>query len=72
MATQGKTRGKAPIIQRHHISYEPEVTVDIYKAEHKILTLCQWYTKKRISTGFLRALGQIIVDNMDRAEEIKR
>ena len=62
---------KPPVIQRHHISYEPEVTVDIYKSEHLILTRMQWYCKKRLSTGFLRALGQFIVDNLERAEEVK-
>lgn len=63
---------KPPVIQRHHISYDPEVTVDIYKSEHLILTKIQWFCKNRLSLGFLRALAQFIADNLYRATELKK
>jgi len=52
---QTPRRKHDPIIQTHHISYDPEVTVTIYKGEHQILTLLGRRT--RVSDGFLRALG---------------
>jgi hypothetical protein len=45
---------RQPIIQNHHISYNPEVKVQVFKGEHFILTLIQ--RRKRFSKGFLLAL----------------
>lgn len=59
-------------IQEHHIRYEPEETVTIYKGEHKILTLMQWYEKNSVSKGFIRALKKWIRQNESRAEELKK
>jgi hypothetical protein len=42
------------VIQTHHISYDPEVTVRVFKGEHFILTLIG--RRKRISQGFCEAL----------------
>lgn len=46
------------IIQKHHISYDPEVTVNIFKGEHWILTQLQ--RRKYISGGFITALKVFI------------
>lgn len=54
-----------PIIQVHHITYEPERTVRIYKGEHWAITQLQ--RRKRISKGFIEALEQWIVDNKSKA-----
>lgn len=43
------------IVQQHHISYKPEVTILVYKGEHMILTRLQW-TKRAPSKGFVKAL----------------
>ena len=45
---------RQPVIQNHHISYNPEVKVQVFKGEHQILTLIQ--RRKRFSKGFLLAL----------------
>ena len=58
------------IIQGHHI--HPDKTVLVFKGEHKILTLIQWYCKKSISKGFLKALWWVIRDNSKRAIALKK
>ena len=52
---------KLPVIQKHHISYEPERVVYVYKGEHMLLTRMQW--RKRVSFGFIKALAQYIDEN---------
>lgn len=59
---------KPPVIQTHHITYEPERTVRIYKGEHWILTRMQW--RKKTSKGFIEALKQYIKDNKDKAVSV--
>ena len=54
------------IIQTHHISYEPSVTVNIYKGEHWILSQLQ--RRKKHSRGFIKALKIWI--NMNEEEAI--
>lgn len=58
------------VVQEHHITYEPERTVIVWKGEHYILTRLQW--RKRFSRGFFEALKQFIADNECRAEELKK
>jgi hypothetical protein len=75
-------RGKAPkrwrkvkrkhsaVIQEHHISYNPEVKVTIYKGEHWLLT---WMNRRRrISKGFIQALKQWILEHEKEAVELKK
>ena len=63
-------------INRHHIIYgsekhpEQEIVVPIFKGEHKILTLMQWYEKDSISKGFIKCLKHWLFMNEDRAEDI--
>lgn len=56
--------------QNHHISYDPEVIVRIYKGEHEILSKLNWYEKNTVSKGFIRALKSWIALNEHRAEEL--
>jgi hypothetical protein len=45
---------KPRVIQTHHISYEPPVTVRVYQGEHFVLTQLQ--RRKHISKGFIKAM----------------
>lgn len=56
-----KSKNKKSVIQVHHISYDPEVTVEVYKGEHWILTQLQ--RRKKVSRGFVKALIQWIAEN---------
>lgn len=58
------------VIQTHHISYDPEVTVRLRKCEHLLLTRLQWYCKKQVSRGFLTALKVFIALSEDKAKEV--
>jgi len=58
-----------PVIQIHHITYTPERTVTIWKGEHWILTRMQW--RKRVSKGFIEAIEQIIIENKEKAFDLK-
>ena len=57
-----------PIIQEHHISYDPEITVRLYKGEHWVLTQLQ--RRKKISSGFIKSLKVFIALNEDKATEL--
>ncbi|HEC66350.1 MAG TPA: hypothetical protein ENI23_13770 [bacterium] len=48
---------KGKRVQKHHISYEPEVIVKIYQGEHWILTNLLRRTKT-VSLGFLIEVGK--------------
>lgn len=44
--------------QKHHITYEPERIVRVFKGEHQILTLLQRIEKSQeVSSGFVEALN---------------
>lgn len=60
------------IIQEHHISYDPPVTVYVGKGEHRVLTLIQWYTKKFVSLGFIIALETFVAQNRHRAIKLPK
>jgi hypothetical protein len=61
---------KTPVVQGHHISYDPEVVVNIRKCEHLVLTRINWYCKKQVSRGFITALKVFVALNEDRAKEL--
>ena len=65
-----KIQPKHKCVQTHHITYEPERTVNIYKGEHWVLTRMQWM--KYVSKGFLTALRQFIKDNTAIAMTLKK
>lgn len=60
--------GRKIVIQQHHVSYEPEVKVTVYKGEHMILTRLSW--RKRVSKGFIVALKKWIEENEATATEL--
>lgn len=62
-----KTRKKL-IVQEHHISYNPEEIVRVFKGEHYIFTQLQ--RRKNISKGFVKGLKVWVALNEDRAKEI--
>jgi hypothetical protein len=59
---------KKPVIQRHHISYEPEVVVPIYKGEHLWITRLWW--RKHISKGFIKCVKHWLALNEDKGEDL--
>jgi hypothetical protein len=65
-----KTTPRTPVVQSHHISYDPEVIVRVRKCEHLVLTRIQWYCKKQVSQGFITALKVFIALNEGRAKEL--
>jgi len=70
--TKPRTRTAKPrVTQRHHISYDPEITATIYKGEHEILSKMNMYTKKNLSRGFIRCLKTFIALHEDRATELE-
>ena len=56
------------VIQRHHISYEPEVVVTVYKGEHWILSQIQ--RRKNFSKGFMTSLKVVVALNEDTAKDL--
>ena len=57
-------------VQRHHISYEPEITVNIFQGEHELITKMERYSKRTVSTGFLRCLRRFIKENKHKAVKL--
>ena len=61
---------KPPVVQGHHISYDPAVVVGVTKGEHLVLTRLQWYCKKQVSRGLITALKVFVALNESRAKEL--
>ena len=59
---------KKNIIQYHHLSYNPEIVVPIYKGEHYLITLLNRH--KKISLGFIKSLKVFIALNENEAEDL--
>ena len=57
---------KKQIINTHHISYDPEVTVKLYKGEHWAITVLE-RRKKNMSKGFLQCLKAYIAKHEEHA-----
>ena len=62
---------KKQIINIHHISYEPEVTVKLYKGEHWAITVLE-RRKKNMSVGFLRCLKAYIAKHEKHAVDLDK
>lgn len=60
---------KEPRIQKHHISYEPEIVVKIFQGEHLIITELNRHTKN-ISNNFLNLLQKWIDEHRYLGKEI--
>jgi len=65
-----KKRGMKYVVQRHHISYNPEVVVYVRRTEHWLLTVMGRLNP--ISKGFIRALRRYIKENKKRAISLKK
>lgn len=64
---------KKPVIQTHHISKDPEITVTVYTGEHAVLTRLQWYCSKRApSKGFIKALKVWLAIHEADARQLKK
>jgi len=50
---------KQNVIQRHHICYDPEILVKIYKGEHYAITMLNRRTKN-VSWGFINCIKEWI------------
>ena len=70
ITNKAKSMPFRPVIQRHHITYNPVRTVLIYKGEHYILTQLQW--RRYVSKGFIAALKQFIKDYQHIAFPLKQ
>ena len=57
------------VIQTHHISYNPEITVKIYKGEHWAITVLN-RRSKNMSKGFLRCLKEYIAEHEEDAVDL--
>tara|TARA_Y100000310_G_C20491404_1_gene719405 strand:- start:576 stop:797 length:222 start_codon:yes stop_codon:yes gene_type:complete len=60
---------KKRVIQRHHICYDPEIVVPIYKGEHFILT--QMQRRKYFSKGFVRSIRTMLKEIVPKAVKLK-
>ena len=60
---------KKQLTQRHHISYEPEVLVTLFKGEHWTITILN-RRKRNMSVGFLRCLQMYIAEHEDKAVDL--
>jgi len=56
------------VIQQHHISYDPEVKVTLYKGEHWIL--CQLGRRTHITVGFIVSLRKWLREHQQRAIDL--
>lgn len=59
---------KKLVTQIHHISYDPEIFVKIFKGEHWILTQLQ--RRKNISKGFVKSLQVWLALNGENAKDL--
>lgn len=65
---KSKVKEKRVIFQTHHISYDPPVTVIMYKGEHWIITQIQ--RRKKISPGFIVTL-KMWIQSQEQIKDIK-
>lgn len=62
---------KPRVTQRHHVSYNPEWIVRIYKGEHELIGKMHLYSRKTVSKGFLTCLKVFIAKSENRALELE-
>jgi hypothetical protein len=55
-----RRRTRYRIVQRHHLSYDPEVTVHMFRSEHGIITKINRLNKSQPSETFLNLLLEFI------------
>ena len=64
------TNKRKQVIQNHHISYNPEIVVKIYKGEHWAITQLNRRTRN-ISKGFIECLKAWIAEYEEGAVDLK-
>ena len=69
MERKRRKKSKKVIVQNHHVSYDPEVTVKVYKGEHMILTRLGW--RKKISKASINLLEQWMTENRPTAVDLE-
>jgi hypothetical protein len=70
--TKKKKKKKKPstyVVQPHHITYDPEWVVPMFKGEHFSIT--KMLRRKRVSFGFLEALMDFIEKHKGQAEALQ-
>ena len=60
------------VFQKHHISYDPEIFFYVFKGEHKILTLIQWFCRRKVSKGFIESLKDFISKRESGALDLEK
>jgi hypothetical protein len=60
---------KRPVIQTHHISYQPEVTVKLFQGEHWCIT--QLERRKKKSKGLFKWFRYFAAMNEDNAIDLE-
>lgn len=60
------------LVQRHHITYDPEWIVSVFKGEHSILSRMQWYCKRSVSKGFITALRHFVKEREKGAVDLEK
>jgi len=68
LAKKKRRRRKGPVIQEHHICYDPEIVVRIYQGEHWVIT--QLLRRKRVSRGFIVVLKKWLLENQEKAVDV--
>jgi len=68
LAKKKRRRRKGPVIQEHHLSYDPEIKVRLYQGEHWVITLLN--RRKRVSRGFIVSLKKWMLENEENAVEV--
>lgn len=55
-----RRRTRYRVVQRHHLSYQPEMVAHIFRSEHGIITKLSRLEKSRPSCTFLQVLDSFI------------
>ena len=58
------------VVNKHHINYDPEITVNIFSGEHECITKMERYSKRTVSKGFLRCLRRFIKEHKYKAVKL--
>ena len=58
------------VVQGHHISYDPEILVKVYKGEHWIMH--QLTRRTHITVGFIVSLRKWLKENEQRAIDLSK
>lgn len=55
-----RRRTRYRVVQRHHLSYDPEIIAHIFRSEHGIITKLRRLEKSRPSCTFIQILENFI------------